>query len=1725
MPSFQKYAVNQLTTYLEKKLETPVTIKGVNLDFPKMLVLEGVYFEDQKGDTLLSGEKLKVDIDLFKLLKNTVSVSEINLQGIHVNLHKSGIDGRFNFDYILEAFAGDGTEKAPDPDSKPLQFNIDELILNEINFTLRDSVSGMRVGVRVGHFDTHIKTFDLEGSMHFGFDKITLKGFEGKINQWVVGDSVFKPQADTVLTTPDDAGLLPTLDFGDLDLSAILFSYEDATGFKTDVALQNLFIGVKTIDLNNENIDLEQIVLSESDIQVALPASILPDVATPATEDTTSTMNWKVRVGKLLLEKTNLQYRDLQAPVQAKGFNPSDIGLSEVLASMDNFHFSADTIRGQLKNIQATEKSGLILNALKGNFVYTDQGVSVEDLYLETPYTILRDHIQVNYKSLNELNKDLGHLTVDANLTKSTLGLQDVVLLVPNLDTVAALKSMWNQKININARVQGRLDDLDIPTLQLNTLEGTQLDAKLHLRGLPEMDRLHVVLDLEQLQTNKTDLNALIPQGLLPSSIRLPETLHLSGQLEGGFTQFNTQMVLNSSSGDVELDGKFQISGADTIFNFQLAANELDAGYLLSQDSTLGTISLAAVLDGNGLDPKTNQMKLDAEIIGAEVLGYRYQGITLEAEGIMGKWNALVNSDDTNIDLTLEAQANLQGNYPSLQAELMLDSINLKNLNLINQEMRYHGRLVADLTTADPDYLNGTVHILQSSIAIGKDRYTLDSISLLAEATESSNLLQLKSEFLQAHLIGKYTLTALPIALQDIVNVYYQPDSVAEVFTYEDQQFDFSARFSRSNFIKNLLPDLTEMEDITLDGSFNSADKFLLVKALAPQLNYAGTLIENINLDVNTFDSTLFYSALVEKIRVSSLELNNTLLSGSVIQNQLDFGIWIKDSVDQERYHLGVQLNVEAQNFTLKLLEDGLLLNYDQWEVDPLNSLLFGTRGIQANHFELRHQDQSLEIQSEDSLLNAPLDLKFNNFRIETFTSILESEALKIGGGINGSATLSRLESNPVFVSDLLIDEFYFGKDTIGDITVQVNNTRANTFAANVFIEGRGNQVSLKGDYISIPNQEAKLDFNLTLDPLTMSTVEAFSMGYLRRTSGHVDGGLRITGTTSAPKIAGSLRFVDAKFNVSMLNADFAVNDQQILFDNAGIRFNRFELIDNKGQTARLNGQIQTNTYQDFNLNLTLQSEDFQVLNAAPSENDLYYGQLYVTTNLRITGNQNSPSINGTLRIKEPTDVTFVLPNEDPGMVDREGIVKFVNKNDTTRANVFASLDSLTTTQLAGLNLSVNLQTDPEAAFTVVIDPGSGDALRVKGSAVLTAGLDPGGNITLVGTYTVDEGSYSFTFEPVKRVFGFKKGSTITWAGDPMDGRLDITAVYYIKAPTLELVQSQIGGERANLYKQKVPFGVNLGISGEMMKPSLKFDILLDEDNAMVSQEVETKVNNALAQLRENESEMNKQVFALIILGRFMAANPFESLSGNNVESMARSSVSSLLSAQINKLAGDLIKGVELDFDLQSGSDFSMGNAQTRTDLNIGVSKMLFDDRLKVTIGSNFELEGKSRPGEQSTNIAGDISVDYQLSQDGRYLLRAYRKNQYQVTLQGQFVETGVGFIINMDYNKFKEIFMSAKRQAELYDTDSRDFRRRFDSERMSFDSVYRDSVRRVILDSLSKHDPEYQQHLQQQRQQRKQPTDSVPPPVQKDTIRQVFIPTRIEELPFTSKKTWTHGK
>ena len=76
-------------------------------------------------------------------------------------------------------------------------------------------------------------------------------------------------------------------------------------------------------------------------------------------------------------------------------------------------------------------------------------------------------------------------------------------------------------------------------------------------------------------------------------------------------------------------------------------------------------------------------------------------------------------------------------------------------------------------------------------------------------------------------------------------------------------------------------------------------------------------------------------------------------------------------------------------------------------------------------------------------------------------------------------------------------------------------------------------------------------------------------------------------------------------------------------------------------------------------------------------------------------------------------------------------------------------------------------------------------------------------------------------------------------------------------------------------------------------------------------------------------------------------------------------------------------------------------------------------------------MEGpqNSNEGGGASGLAGNIAFDYQLSRDGKYMLRAYRKNEYEGQVEGYIIETGVTFLITLDYNHFRDLFRKKKKQ------------------------------------------------------------------------------------------------
>jgi hypothetical protein len=1646
VPAVQNFVKDKAVTFLQNKIHTKVEIGHISLGLPKLLVLEDVYFEDQKKDTLIAGDKLKVDITLMKLLKNKVEINEINLEGITANISR-GPDSLFNFDYIIKAFAGEQKkEVTPEDTASTMKFSVDKIILDKINVKYKDVTTGNDVKFLLGHFDTRIKDFDLD-KMKFTIPKINLSGVNARIIQTPAGSSI--AQAAKVDTAVKPLNMDLTL--GEINVDKIKVDYR-SNEMSAKVDLGTFLVEMDKIDMKNQHVGIKSIKLDNTNagLTFAKPATVTKAVEKTIKKiDTltsrTQAKGWTASLNHITLTNDNIKFdNDAQKPLP-RGLDFAHMGIKNLNTDIQDLNYTPDSISGKVNSFTFAEKSGLKINKFHTTFFYGPKSSYLKDLLVETPTSVIQKELQVGYPSIESLTKDLGKLRINANLDGSKLGLRDVLLLMPTMSSMEPFKSSPNSVIKVNGRVSGQVNNLSIPNIEISGFGKTYVKASAAMRGLPDVEKAYFDLTIKDFRTTRTDIARLVPKGTIPPNVSVPENMDLKGTFKGTMKTFNTKMTLRSSYGAVDLVAAMK-SGkrkGSEVYSADIKANNLNVGALTKQPQMVGFVTMKANISGAGLDPKTASLKFNGDVVSANVKGYTYRNLVMNGTARNGSYVAKARMKDPNINFTLDAKANMNRKYPSVNATLLVDSIDLQKLNFVKDPMRFHGKIIADVPTADPDYLNANILATDLLVVNKGERIALDTVSLISTATADSSTLRLKTPMFYAHMAGKYKLTQIAPALQDVIDKYYNTSLGSKTprpkVKYSPQQFTFDARLVKTPLIAKFAPDLKQLEPVLFNGSFNSATGELIVNGAAPKVIYGTNTVNNMKLAVNTGNNALNYSLTVDEIKVgSSLDLLYTSVSGNAQNNKLGISLQVRDKTKKERYRIAGQFSVLPDQYQFSFLQNGLLFDYTPWDVNPDNALFYGAKGILARNFSITNSNQVLSANSSGGM-NSPITVDFKNFRIETLTKMAQQDSLFVGGTINGNAVVSDFQKSPVFIADIKVSDFSFKGDTVGNIALNVNNQTQNAYAAKASITGKGNQVDLDGMYYTTP--ESRFDMNLNIVHLDMKSIQGFSFGAIRNSSGNITGALKITGTTTAPAVRGDVHFNKVAFNVSMLNSYFTMPQESITFNDEGIRFNDFTLVDSTNNKAIVSGSIYTKTYTDFKFGINIKSNNFRVMNSTKADNKLFYGKLFMDTDIKVRGDMAKPVVDATLTVNDKTDMAFVLPTTDPGVEDRKGVVEFYDESAPKMDSILLArqLDSLKQSEVTGLDVNATVNIDKNANFTIVVDERNGDVVYLKGEAHLSGGIDPSGKTSLTGTYIVNSGSYNLSYATVSRKFNFKKGSTITWTGDPTSANIDLTAIYVANVPPIDLVANQLTDQNSTQYKQKLPFNVNLNLRNQLMKPDISFDITLPDSNYNVSSEVTNTVGTRLAQVRQDPNELNKQVLGVLVLGHFIGDNPLQSQGGNaGVEGAIRSSVSGLLTDQLNNLAGDLITGVDLNFGLTSGEDYSSGTATNRTDLNVGLSKRFLNDRLTVSVGNNFNLEGASA-GQKTSNIAGNVSVNYKLSKDGRYSLRAYRKDEF-IVIQGQVVETGIGFSLTVDYNRFREIFR--KRTAQ-----EREMRKRYREE------------------------------------------------------------------------------
>ena len=119
----QNFARKKIVAYLENKLKTKIEIGNLDVKFPTSLSLQNVFIEDQSKDTLLYGGELRVNLSMFKLIKGDININEIYFDNIVAKIKKLPPDSTFNFQFIVDAFAGSNPSTPKPQDTSSMKMN------------------------------------------------------------------------------------------------------------------------------------------------------------------------------------------------------------------------------------------------------------------------------------------------------------------------------------------------------------------------------------------------------------------------------------------------------------------------------------------------------------------------------------------------------------------------------------------------------------------------------------------------------------------------------------------------------------------------------------------------------------------------------------------------------------------------------------------------------------------------------------------------------------------------------------------------------------------------------------------------------------------------------------------------------------------------------------------------------------------------------------------------------------------------------------------------------------------------------------------------------------------------------------------------------------------------------------------------------------------------------------------------------------------------------------------------------------------------------------------------------------------------------------------------------------------------------------------------------------------------------------------------------------------
>lgn len=1625
----QSFVRNKAENYLQEKLKTKVTIGGFKMSWFSSLELTKVFIADQQNKAFLYSGSLQLRYDLLAILSNKLLVRSIEWDQVLLNAY-SLPDGSMNYQFIIDAFKSQDTTTVVTDSSEAMVFDIRRLSLKNLRLRYNDEGSGMYATLKLKDLSVRMDKLEPAAGI-YTIRELKTDGLEGVYHQAYRKKSFVA--AGTDQADPDNATAL-LLKAKLLEITHSYFVYDDeGSGIRTGWGLQELSLKLASFDTKKTTIQAGFVKLEEPFGFLRMTAALDSSDAVKDTSD--SPNSWVVQSPEFILQAGRFRLDNMESKpsIYKNAFDPAHFFLSPLDLSIKDLQYTPKGITAALEKLQVADKSGFIVRRGQAKIVYTDSLVSLKQLVLETNNSHIADEINITGPGWSNLSGNTEKLGLNATLIDTRLVLNEALYFVPEYRNDKNFRKLWNKTVNLNGRIAGSLTDLGVQQLMFSDNVGNRINVTGRIKNPTDTKKIYAALSNLDISTGNQSIRSWIPDGSIPNNIELPASLHANGSFSGNMESINTAMQVRSSFGNASFAGRIEniTDSINSRYDINLKQLDMNIGRWI-KDTAIGRVVANGKVKGRGFTLSRLVADGDITVKRARYNGYDYHDIQVKGNMDRGNYDAAVSSLDSNLQAAVQLKGNFQDKYPTVAGAIKLDRVDLMAIGLSTSPLVVKGAFDVDLKNSTPRHLVGDFYASNVQMADVTDIYSLDSIRLTARADSGMQTIHFDSPFGYAYAKGDFDYTSIFAQAQAIVQHHLQPggkDSLARKKT-ATQTMDLEASLSWPKNLKNLAPGLEMNQPLTINAHVNTDSTLVVANAFLQSFRYDSLRVDSTLISLLANSDSVHLDAGISALKHPSFPLNRTRLTTHGQNADLDWGLRIDDKQLQEKYRLaGAVAILPDSGYDIRMAPE-LLLNKLVFSTGETNLIQIRKNGLASANLQLLSGEQSLKLQTgamADGKL-PPVDLEISKFKLSTITGVLGKDSALAEALIDGKVNITNLDQDPNIAADLLVQKIVVTGNPVGDLAVKLSTPAAKQYQIDAALSGFENDVKVQGTYSD------QLQFDVLLNKLNLASVEPFSMGQASRMKGFANGKLTVTGTTAKPKVLGEIGFTNGQATISMINTTLQLPSDKLVFDEQGIQFNKFTLKDSLGGTTNIDGRINSTDYSNFAFDLKVNMDNFNVLGPKANSDQLYYGPAFIDSKINITGDLNLPVIDMEVKLRDKSNLTVTIPEEEPGIEERDGVILLVNRANTPDSSLLqGDTVSLVNDKIKGMDFSAAIEVTKTSTINIIVDPVNGDYLEAKGNATLNLTIDPSSKMTLTGRYEIEEGKYELSLNQlIKRSFSIQKGSSITWDGDVMEAELDIAAKNEVRAPAIDLISDQLTSSNVDRrqYNQRIPVEVFLIIKDKLLKPAISFRLDMPEKDQSVFNGI---VYARIKQINQIESQLNKQVMGLLVLQSFISEDPFSTFddrAGGSMAGAARESVSKVLSQQLNNLAANLIKGVDLNFDLQSEEDYSTGSKSERTTLNVGASKTLFNERLTVAVGSNIGIAGNT-PGNASALI-GDVTVDYAVSRDGRYKLRAYQRNQTDAILQGQIIETGLTFMLVMDYDHFREIFRKSKEEKEL---------------------------------------------------------------------------------------------